>query len=227
MIGVLTGPASAFGDIARRPRWLPPLLTVLLSSLLVVFLFNQRVGWDRYVNNVLARHPRMEQLPAEQRERVLDQQRKILPYMGWIGPLVAIPLGAVVIAAVLLGVFNVTMNAAFKFKNSFSIVCYSWMPGVLHSLLVILIMYVKDPDDFDIERPSAFNVGSFLPDPSPKWLEALGGSLDLFSIWTIILLAFGFQALDRKRPFGTCLMSIVLPWAVYVIGKMAWRAVLG
>lgn len=43
----------------------------------------------------------------------------------------------------------------------------------------------------DLDNPLAANVGAILPDDSAKWLMALGKSIDLFSFWTLILLAIG------------------------------------
>ena len=85
IVGVITSPEAAFADIAQRPRWIVPIALVILSSLAFVWFFNQRVGWDHFVNTTLANDPRIEKLPPEQKSAVLAQQRKILPIMGWVG----------------------------------------------------------------------------------------------------------------------------------------------
>jgi len=226
--GVFTSPSAAFADIAERPRWIVPLVIIILSSLLFMWFFNRRVGWDRYINTTLATNPRIEQLDPEQKARVLEQQRKIVPIMGWVGPVVFAPIGIAIVAGVLLGVFNLAMGAQFKFKTLFSVASYASLPGALHSLLAIGVMHLKDPDDFNIEKPTAFNIGAFLsPDTAPKWLQSLGGSIDLFMIWVIVLIAIGIQMLDRKRSFGSCLTGVLIPWVIFVLGKAAWAALMG
>lgn len=229
LAGVFGSPSAAFADIAERPRWgLVPLIIIVLTSLLFMWFFNQRVGWDRFVNSNLANNPRIEQLPADQKAQVLAQQRKILPIIGWVGPVVFTPIGIAIAAGVLLGVFNLAMGAQFKFKNLFSVASYGSLPGALHSLLAIGVMYLKDPDDFNLEKPTAFNLGAFLsPDSTPKWLQSLGGSVDLFMIWVAVLIAIGIQMLDRKRSFGTCLMGVLIPWLIFVLCKAGWAAMFG
>lgn len=225
VVGVIVSPEPTFADIARRPRWLVPLALVLLSSLALMWFFNQRVGWDRFINTTVANDPRIEKLPPEQKSAVLAQQRKIVPIMGWVGPIVGTPLVAAVIALILMGVFNLAMGAQFKFINLFSITAYSFIPGIIHSLLAILVMHLKSPDEFDIQHPTAFNLGAMLdPDKSAKWMQTLLGSFDLFVFWSMFLLAVGIHQLDRKRSFASCLIGVVIPWLVFVLARTGWAA---
>ena len=51
---------------------------------------------------------------------------------------------------------------------------------------------------------------------------SLATSLDLFSIWLILLLAVGFSAAQpRKLTFGKALAGVLIPWGIYVVGKAA------
>ena len=228
VVGVITSPDKAFADIAQRPRWIVPMLLVILSSLSLIWFFNQRVGWDRFINTTIANDPRIEKLPPEQKATVLAQQRKFVPIMGWVAPVVFTPVVTAIVALILLGVFNLAMGAQFKFKNLFSIATYSGLPGVIHSLLAILVMHLKEPDEFDLQHPTAFNLGAILdPDKSAKWLQSLLGSFDLFIFWSIVLLAIGIRALDRKRSFGSCLAGVLIPWVIWVVCKTGWAAMFG
>jgi hypothetical protein len=102
------------------------------------------------------------------------------------------------------------------------------MTSLVSTPAALLVMYLKDPDEFRLEQPTAFNLGAFLnPDSTAAWLKSLGGSLDLFSIWTLVLVAFGMRALDPKRSFGSCLTGILIPWGILVLGKMGWAAAFG
>ncbi len=64
---------------------------------------------------------------------------------------------------------------------------------------------------------------------SRPWLRSLANSLDLFTIWTIVLIATGFTALcgARKMPFRRSLWGVLAPWLVYVLGKMGFAALTG
>jgi hypothetical protein len=89
--------------------------------------------------------------------------------------------------------------------------------------LAIIILVIKPRGDVDPEHFLASSLGAFLPDDAPKWLEALGQSLELFWIWTMTLVAIGFSAANRKKikPAGAFLTVFGL-WGVWVLGKVAW-----
>jgi hypothetical protein len=57
-----------------------------------------------------------------------------------------------------------------------------------------------------------------LPDESAKWLVALCKSFDVFTFWTLILLAIGFAAASPKKLKGAKPYVIAFSvWAAYVV----------
>ena len=90
-------------------------------------------------------------------------------------------------------------------------------------------MYLKPPDEFDLSNPTMFNVGAFLGTGTPLWMQRLGGSLDLFSFWCMILIAIGMAAVAgrSKMTFGKALGVILFPWALYVILRTGSAAAFG
>jgi hypothetical protein len=87
-----------------------------------------------------------------------------------------------------------------------------------------VVLFLKDPDEFNLQNPLMFNVGAYLSPDSPAALRALGSSIDLFSLWIIVLLAIGVHAAGRKISFGKALAGIGLPWALFVCLKTAAAA---
>jgi hypothetical protein len=62
-----------------------------------------------------------------------------------------------------------------------------------------------------------------LPDESAKWLVALCKSNDIFSIWTLILLAIGFAAVNPKKLRGGKSYTIGFTvWAAFVVIRVGW-----
>jgi len=86
------------------------------------------------------------------------------------------------------------------------------------------VLFLKNPDEVNVQNALAFNPGAFMdPATSSKFLYSLATSLDLFSFWTILLMATGLKAAaGKKLSFGGALFAVVFPWAVYVLGKSAW-----
>jgi hypothetical protein len=69
----------------------------------------------------------------------------------------------------------------------------------------------------------AANLAAILPEDSAKWLVALGKSIDLFSFWTLVLLAIGFAATNPRKLKGSKSFSIAFGiWAAFVVCRVGW-----
>jgi hypothetical protein len=227
--GALFSPRTTFESIARRPTWVVPLLLLTLMSIIVTALFSQRVGWRTFMEHEIATNAsaqrRMEQVPADQKDQVLDQQAKFAGVIGYVAAVLGPILGAVVVAAVLLGAFNLLIGAKTTFGTALSIVSYSWVPLLIHGLLGIVILFVKDPSTIDIKNLVASNPGALLSEDSAKWLVTLLTSLDVFAFWVMALQAFGFSATNPKKiSFGKAFGTIFAVWLVYVLVRVGFAA---
>jgi hypothetical protein len=230
MLGRLTGalfsPRPTFEDIARKPDWIVPLLVIVLLSTVTTAIFGQRVGWRGFMEKQLANNKRVEQMSPEQRERIIEQQTKFAPIIGYVAAPIFIFGGALIVSGVLLGAFNILAGAEFNYKTSLGILTHAWMPAVIVQLLGILILFVKAPDMIDLEHLVASNLGALLSDDSPKWLMSLLTSIDLFTFWTIFLAALGFSvARPKKISMGRALGIIIVLWVLYLGVKVGFTAI--
>ena len=64
---------------------------------------------------------------------------------------------------------------------------------------------------------------SFAPESAGKMLVALLGSIDLFSLWSIALLAIGYRVVGKVSKTAALGVVAVL-WAVVVAGKVGLAA---
>jgi len=115
-------------------------------------------------------------------------------------------------------------GASARFGVSLGITAHAYFPWILYSLLFILILYLKAPGTVDLDNPIATNVGAFLPESTPKALMSLGKSIDIFTVWTLLLISLGFSAVNPKKLKGKSLSIAISVWAIYVAIKMggAW-----
>jgi Yip1 domain len=188
-----------------------------------VVVFSQHIGWDQVIRKSLDQGN--QNMTAEQRQQAVALLSRVLPLAGYLAPIGA-AFVIVLMSAVLIFLTNIVMGADIRFPSMLGVVGYSGIPPALVvTALTILVMFLKSPEDFDINNPLAFNVGAFLPDGTAKWLVSLGGSMDLFSFWRIGLLAGGLSAASPKLTFGKALFVVVFPWALYVAGKTAIAAI--
>src|ERR1700730_2097418 len=221
--GVIVSPTRTFEDIARRPTWVVPLLTLCVLSIIVSGLIAQKTDWRSFFEHQNSKNSRFDQMPQEQKDSMLENQVKYAPKFAFAFGVIFTPIFVLLITLVYWGAFNLFNGAALTFTTAFGVVSHAFVPLIISSLLAIIILLIKPHGDVDPEHFLASNLAAFLPDNAPKWLEALGQSVELFWIWTMALVATGFSAANRKKikPAGAFLTVFGL-WAVWVLGKVAW-----
>jgi hypothetical protein len=228
LAGVVWSPGEAFRDIAARPRWWPPLVLIVVMSLVFTYLVSQRVGWERVVRQQIETSQRTQNLTADQKEQAISQGSKFAAVIGYVASLVGIPLMAAIVAGVFLLVFKSMMGAELSFRQSFAIVSYAWLPLLFATLMALVVMLLKNPEEFDIQYPTLTNIGAFLdPQTTSKWLLSLATSIDVFTLWILALLATGFSAAAKKISWASALSGVVGAWLVLVLFKMGWAAMFG
>jgi hypothetical protein len=221
IFGVFFSPKATFESIARRPSWLAPLVLLCLVALGIVASFSYRGGWPSYFQKQVENSSRFQQMPPDQQQRVLAAQLKYGPKVAYVQVVVVPFLAALIVAAVLLGVFNVLLGTKVQFATSFGIVSHSFLPSLISGLLGILVIFLKDPSMVDLQNLVASNAAAFLSNDAPRWQIALLGSFDLFSFWTMLLLAMGYSAAAPKKiSMGKGLISILGIWLVWVLVKV-------
>ena len=221
--GIFFEPGKTFADIAARPRFVVPLLLVITITLVYMAAFSQRVGWERMMRQQLEASPRAAQLTEQQKEQQVAMMAKFAPIGGYVMAVIGFPLYCLFASAVLLGIVAGILSAPVKFKQVYAIMCYSGLVALVSVPLTLAVMFLKNPDDFNMQNPLLFNPGALMdPLSTSKFLYSLASSLDLFVFWSIFLIATGLKAAGGKKlSFGGALFAVLLPWGAYVLGKSA------
>lgn len=226
--GVFHSPAETFPDVAERGRWWVPALIMVVMGVIFVSLFVQRVGYDRMIQRTTEASKQMQDMPADKKAEAMAMQRKIMPAIMYSIPLAGTLTGIIIVGGVLLFVMNGLMDAGLRYKHSLNICSYAMLPAsVVSSVLMCVVMYLKPPDEFDIEHALAFNAGAFFnPDSTSKYLVSLATSFDLFTFWMIALMAIGFSVTvgPKKLPFSKALIGVLIPWGFWVLAKIGFAA---
>jgi len=226
--GVLIDPKKAFADIAARPSWIVPVVLMVISGLVFIYIFTSRIGWEHYFRQIAETSSRMQQMEAQQREAAIQMQSKFGPISGYVFAVVGPPLTLLITAGVLLLMCKLG-GAALKFKQLFSMSAWSMLPRVIAGILAIVVMFIKNPDDFNLQNPLAFNLGAFMEPPpnSGKFIYSLATSVDLFTIWTILLIALGISVAAPRVSFSKALILVVTPWIILVLISASFSGMFG
>jgi Yip1 domain len=226
IIGVFASPKQTFTSIAEKPSWGAPLLLMMVLAVVVGGLLNSKMNWAQYIRHKAEENPRFEQLSEEKKNDAVAGQAKFWAGFSYAVGAVAVPLSILVFAGIYLVAFNLMRGAGLRYGQSFAITTHAFLPSAITSILAMIILPLKTYGDVDPENIVATSLKAYLPETAPKPLLALGGSLELFWIWCLILIAIGFAAASPRKVKPGAAYGIVFGlWAIWVLAKVAWAAI--
>jgi hypothetical protein len=225
LFGAVLSPKKTFTDIAQRPSWVLPFVLVCLLSLVVAALLGQKTDWHTFFERQMSQNSRFDQMSQEQKDQILESQTKYAPKLSFALGVVGAAVSVLFITLIYWGALNLLTGAGLKFGTSFGITSHAFVPSLIGSVLATVTLLLKSRGEVDPEHFLASNVAAYLPESAPHWLVVLGQSLDLFWIWSLVLLVIGFGAANPKKVKpGTAFAIVFGLWAVWVIGRVAIAA---
>jgi len=133
---------------------------------------------------------------------------------------------AVIVGAVMMLAYNLVAGAGASFSQSLGIAAHSLVVGVVSTPIFLLVLLLRPKGTIDPENPVATNLAAFLPEESAKWLLTLCKSIDVFTIWMLLLIAIGFAAVNPKKLKGGKAYVVAFSvWGVVVVVKVLWAFV--
>ncbi|HUE42764.1 MAG TPA: YIP1 family protein [Candidatus Sulfotelmatobacter sp.] len=226
IIGVFTSPKQTFTSIAEKPSWVAPMLLMMVLAIIVGSLLNSKMNWGDYIRHKAEENPRFAAMSDEQKDQALVGQIKFWKGFSYGVGAVAIPISILIFAAIYMGSFNLFRGAGVRYGQSFAITTHAFLPSAITSILATIILPLKTYGDVDPENIVATSLKAYLPETAPKPLLALGGSVELFWIWCLVLVAIGFAAANpRKVKPGAAFAIVFGLWAIWVLAKVAWAAI--
>lgn len=220
MIGAMFNPKETFADIARSPSWLAPMALFIALGLPFAWMMNQRVDWGNYIRQQAEKSPRFADLPEDQKQRALAPQVRFAPMFTYAIGLLGSPIFILVMTLVFLPSMNLMGGAGAKFKQAFGITTHAMMPTSIFSVLGFTTMGLRRFGDVDPEHLLASNPGAFLGADAPRWLFVMLSSFEVFWLWALVLLAFGYSAINPKKvSVGKAAGIIFGVWIFWVLIK--------
>lgn len=225
IVNTFIAPSKTFADLRRKASWWAPWLIISLFTLIFIYTVDRQVGFDQITQNEIAKSPKraeqIEKLPADQRANNLRISTTITRYASYAVPILAL-IGFLVIAVVLWATFSLAAGAAVPFSVALAIVIYGSLPSIFHALLATVSLIAGsasgalDKTAYNIQNPVATNPAYFMDPAGNKFVYGIASALDVFMLWTIVLIGIGF-ATNSKVKRGTAI-GIVLGW--YLLYKL-------
>jgi hypothetical protein len=227
IVNTFIAPSKTFTDLRRSAAWWAPFLLMVIVSSALVYTAGQKIGFRKIMENQMQSQPkaqaRLENLPADQREKQLDQGAKVTGYISYIFPIFVLLIW-LVIAVVNWATFKVAVGADISFGKSLGVIIYAALPLTLKSLLAIgSVLAGVNADSFSFQNPLASNPGYFMNPSDGVFLYGIATSLDIFMIWTLALTAIGFTCVGKIKT-GTAYAVVFGWWALLTIATTGLSA---
>jgi hypothetical protein len=227
-----TAPSKTFEDIKRGNKswWLPFLIIALVGYILFAVVY-VKIGMQQVVDNQIQLNTKQAEAMAQAPPAQQEMSKKISLYITegiFIANPVLVLIIAAIISLVLWGTINFVFGGKAKFGGIFVVWVFAQLPGIVKVLLgTVVIFGGVAPESFNIKNFAPTNAGAFLnPLDTNKALYALASSVDVVTIWTLVLLGMGIAIVAGvKRTSGY--IAVFGWWAIIVLFGAGIAAVMG
>ena len=226
LVGVLVAPGETFRSIAERPTWLPPLLVLALLAGAVGFVLQVRTDPEEMVRGQLEMVK--VDVPQEQVDKMIEDAEnrstgaKVgLALIGALGQ----PLIYCIVAVLFWSGFKM-FGSEMDYLRSLATTLHAYLPFAVGSLINLPLMFTRETLTFEEASNGGVLVSSLkalAPEDAPAVTEVLLGSIDLFTVWSLILLAIGYREVAKVSP-AVASGIVILFWLVFVVGKVGIAA---
>jgi hypothetical protein len=226
LLGVLMWPVETFRSIEARPTWVAPLLLYMLLAWTMSYLIQVRIDPEEAVR---AQVSKMKvEISADQMDKMIRDAESRTN-----GTKAALAVGGAAFQAVIYALVAALFLAGLRlfgseidYKRSYSVTLYGYAPQALAALINIPILFGRETVTFDEATQGGVLVSSLAalaPEDASSMVKVLLGSVDLFTVWTVVLLAVGFRVVGKVSTAVSAGIVILL-WLIYIGGKLGLTA---
>jgi hypothetical protein len=215
--GIFARPRPVFEDLRERPRWLLPLIFVVVFLLAqAALIFALKIGFADQIQ-MLREQGR---IPAEQMVQVEKTLQGPLPLIfGTVSVLVLTPV-SLLIVALLLNIFVPLLGGEASFSRAFAVVCFAGLVRIPALVIKTVLMVIKGSTAV---YTSLILLFPFIPHKG--FFFNLLSRIDFFTIWELLLISLGLSITTQIRGkktyfivFGIWLGFLILTSALQGMG---------
>ena len=221
LVSVLVAPGKTFRSIAERPTWGVALIVLLLLAVGTTLLFFQKLDFEEMV-----------------RQQMAEQGRELPPEAaGQLGMMRGCAMGAALgfpvifyfgVPLLFWGAFTL-LGGTLSYKTSLAVALHAMMPAAVGALLSIPVLLGRaevSAEEAQAGSVLASNLAQFAPDGASPVVIALLASVDIFTIWIVVLLIVGYQIAARVS-MAKAAATVLGLWLVGILFKVGMAALQG
>ena len=221
LVGVFIAPARTFASIARRPTWLLPLAIAAGLAVPLTELVFSKTDLRGDITRSVEKSGR--KIPDDQLDAMVEKTRRLAPLFDVFG-IVVVAVATAGTAGVLWGACQ-AFGWDVKFRQSLGVTTHAFLPQTLASAALLGVLWNR-------ERIDKTTMGDAIPTHLGRLADAhadpvghaLLSSVDLVSVWVMVLLVLGLAA-AAGAPRRKVAILVVALWALFVLGKAGVTAV--
>jgi len=226
---VLWSPGEAMFSLSKNPKVLTPILFLTLFSTITGAVLVMKLDSAELAMRAIERSSRGSSLSDEQKAQMRRQVNSpIVKGFTFVSAVLGSLLVVLIVAGIYFALFTM-LGREGGFKAFFSITAYAFVPTIFRSLAAVVSAYVVPPSSLMPDELGSLSPAVFLDRDSlsPVVFTAVN-TIDLVSIWVLILLGIGYGFVTRKSLSKASRAAAVLgPFLLYVALRLASAAVRG
>ena len=194
-LGVLISPRATFQSVSTHPRWFGMLaVTLILVATFTAAPLTTETGRQAAIDQQISAMKSFGVNVTPEIQDRIEQGAGRLPYTTAGGVLIVGPIMALIVSAILFAVFNAGLGGEASFKQVFAVQTHSGVVSCVSAVFSGAINYFRGATG------SVTNVAALLPMiDEQSFIGHLLGTIDVFLIWWVLVLAMGLAVLYRRR----------------------------
>ncbi|MBU6377999.1 MAG: YIP1 family protein [Gammaproteobacteria bacterium] len=223
LIDIFLQPAGVLARQQEQPRWLPPAALLVGVTMLVTWLYFDKVDAGWFTEQSVLRSG--QELTAQQLAAIRESAGGgMIKWTASLGSAVGLGVSLLLYAVYFLLAGKVT-GVSVSFSQGLALAGWSQMPLLLNSVLMFIGILGMSPQT-PLEALSLTSLDALLLHLSvdSPWY-GFANALSLLSIWTVFLAALGWKLWSKATRWHAALVVGLLP-SLVVYGAMAISAML-
>ena len=219
VVDAYVAPTTTFTDIRRNASWWLPFLLAIIVGTGFAYSVDRKIGFDQVAQANINRNARQQEMmnsaPEAERQQKLHIVAEVTRGISYAYPIFAL-IFALAAAGILMLSFNFGLGAKASFQQYLAVWFYASLPFLIKFILATIVIFAgASADQFDMRNPIGTNIGWYFGSDTPLWLRTLFSSVDIFTIWVVVLLVLGCATVARVK--RTSAAAIVVGWWVLII----------